>query len=1090
MKRFILFSLVVCLAVPALALNVAQSFSSTGTMTTTRTNHTSTLLPNGKVLVTGGFNGSYLSSAEIYDPLTKTWSATASLSVPRELHTATLLPNGKVLIAGGHSTGGNYPATAELYDPASGTFSPAGSMVTPHASHTATLLPNGKVLLAGGYADGYWDTAELYDPSTNTFTATGSMKSPRGNHTATLLANGRVLIAAGSFGYINAAPLGSAEIYDPAAGTFTLTTGILGTARYSHTATLLTNGKVLITGGTAGNGGIVGCELFDPSTGTFSPTGPMANARDSHVAMLLPDGKVLVAGGYNFTTFYVGPGETYDPDTGTFTTISSMNTGRSHLSATMLANGEILLAGGFTLNDRTATAEIFTNPNAIPAFQSSESVVIARTHHTATTLPNGDAVLIGGNTSDGRAELIQFEKTSMAQAMITPRHSHTATLLPNGKVLVTGGSNGTTELDSAELFDPSTGFTATGKMAYRRQRHTATLLPNGQVLIAGGWYTDNGNQQYVPLAELYDPSTGKFTTLKDGMARAKHTATLLPNGKVLIAGGEPALYPAYVFDPNTNAFTNIGYTAATHYDHTATLLPNGKVLIAGGQPDGKSSELYDPETGTFTPIGNLYYEHVGHTATVLRNDRVLIVGGYNVAGNDCTSAELYDPATNSYVTAYSLLDRRAYHTAALLPHGYLHISGGEASPSVGKTTAEVFSMGGSTQPARTAVIASAPATLTPPATLTLTGTAMTSFSEGASGGTNSSASNAPLLRLQRIENEQITLVSPSSFNATSYSAAIGNLPAGAYRATIVTNGIPSFDSIIRVVPATPVITSISPAAGSVNGGTTVTITGQNLMTGSVSFGGVLAYVISASPTSLTIYTPQHMPGLIDVIVTNDRGLSRTAFNAFTYQMAPPPWVTANANSPTSVTVTWPWVPGATTYEVRRTADGVNFTTFTVGGTTLKMRSNTMVGGGNIDYTDVTASPNTAYLYTVRVTGPTTTADAPSALVTTILFTDDPIGIATKIKAVHFTELRTAVNAVRKLAGLAPATFTDPTITPGVTRPKAVHLTELRAALDAARAQLALPAVSYARMNVVGQKVKANDLYEVRIGTQRRYTVAD
>jgi hypothetical protein len=150
-------------------------------------------------------------------------------------------------------------------------------MTTTRFFHTATLLADGRVLVAGGYDSHYAPlaSADLYDPKTGTFSPTGSMAGARGLHTATLLSDGRVLIAGGGpWGsmLLTASYLASAELYDPKTGTFS-PTGSLATARAWHTATLLADGRVVIAGG-AGSAFLASAELYDPKTGTFSPTGP------------------------------------------------------------------------------------------------------------------------------------------------------------------------------------------------------------------------------------------------------------------------------------------------------------------------------------------------------------------------------------------------------------------------------------------------------------------------------------------------------------------------------------------------------------------------------------------------------------------------------------------------------------------------------------------------------------------------------------------------------------------------------------------------------------------------------------------------
>ena len=217
------------------------TWEETGSLATQHTQHTATLLSNGKVLVAGGLDKRtrVLASAELYDLASGTWTATDNLATARFNHTATLLPDGKVLVAGGEDVSFIALASAELYDPATGTWTATDNLATARFGHTATLLPNGKVLVAGG-ADSF-TSAELYDPATGTWTATGDLINARWFHTATLLPNGKVLVV-GLFG------LASTELYDPTSGTWTAT-GSLDTAREGQTATLLPNGKVLVAGG-------------------------------------------------------------------------------------------------------------------------------------------------------------------------------------------------------------------------------------------------------------------------------------------------------------------------------------------------------------------------------------------------------------------------------------------------------------------------------------------------------------------------------------------------------------------------------------------------------------------------------------------------------------------------------------------------------------------------------------------------------------------------------------------------------------------------------------------------------------------------
>jgi N-acetylneuraminic acid mutarotase len=232
------------------------------TMDTARGNHTAIFLPStGQVLVAGGQdeNYTYLNTSQLYDPTTKTWSATTnSMADRRAFPTATLLPNGKVLVAGGQGAGSVFLNTSELYDPATKTWSTKKFMTAARARHTATLLPNGKVLVAGGLESENPNSSELYDPATNSWSATaGSMTAYRGGHTDSLLPSGEVLVAGGMWG----GPLASSEIYNPTKGTWRLT-GPLANGRFLHTATLLSGGKVLVAGGATSYTTLESCELY------------------------------------------------------------------------------------------------------------------------------------------------------------------------------------------------------------------------------------------------------------------------------------------------------------------------------------------------------------------------------------------------------------------------------------------------------------------------------------------------------------------------------------------------------------------------------------------------------------------------------------------------------------------------------------------------------------------------------------------------------------------------------------------------------------------------------------------------------------
>jgi len=457
------------------------------------------------------------------------------------------------------------------------------TLTTARGAQTATLLPSGLILITGGtmssgHAVTVLNTAEVYNPVANTFTAlTATMTAARAGHTATLLPNGRVLITGGYNNLPGPADLNTAELYDPVANAFTALTATMTTARADHTATLLPNGQVLLTGGENASNTIINtAELYDPVANTFTAlTATMTTARGAHTATLLPNGQVLLTGGLGNTSFTpVSTAEVYDPVANTFTALTAtMTTARGAHTATLLPNGQVLITGGYTGQTQPAlnTAEVYEAlPPSVNAF------------------------------------------TALTATLTTARAFPTSTLLPDGQVLLTGGvtSGGSPPLNTAELYDPvASTFTAlTATMTSVRDQHTATLLPNGKVLIAGGQNNANGNG--LNTAEVYDPVAQTFTALTATMTtgRENHTATLLPNGQVLLTGGlngsgPTPLNTAEVYDPVANTFTAINASMTTGREgHVATLLPNGQVLLAGGvigtSPSSftalNSAELYAP----------------------------------------------------------------------------------------------------------------------------------------------------------------------------------------------------------------------------------------------------------------------------------------------------------------------------------------------------------------------------------------------------------------------------------------------------------------------------------------------------------------
>jgi Galactose oxidase, central domain len=368
------------------------------------------------------------------------WRPTAALASGRAYHTATPLPDGRLLVAGGLVADATPTGSTESYDPAAERWSPAQSMAVARVGHTASRLEGpgcvsgsppsscGKVLVVGGSASAQ---GELYDPAARSWSPVGSLATARAFHTATVLANGKVLIAGGE----TTAPgppsrLASAELYDPATGSFAPTAGSLDDARRDHSATLLSDGSVLVAGGRGSDLSPLGsAELYDPSNDGWTSAGSLAIARFDHTATFLGDGRVLVAGG---DTTFSGPrrsAEIYDQSAsgGPWIAGASMAVGRARSTATVLPGGRVLLAGGAGLSGTLASAENYLVASGI--WEAAGSMAEARERHTATLLAGPDCgancgrVLVAGG-------LLQGTRFLASAALYGPLPVHPSPLPP------------------------------------------------------------------------------------------------------------------------------------------------------------------------------------------------------------------------------------------------------------------------------------------------------------------------------------------------------------------------------------------------------------------------------------------------------------------------------------------------------------------------------------------------------------------------------------------------------------------------------------------------------------------------------------
>ena len=356
------------------------------------------LLPDGRVLLVGGV-GPGPASAEIYDPTSNAFEPTSDqlADTPGDA-TVVALRDGRALVFG--------KGSSAIFDPASGTFGAATTMIADRDLHTTTLLQDGRVLVTGGSGPGggaMLASAEVFDLTTGSWSEVASLDVPRQQHAAALLADGRVLITGGTTEGDVGWPLKTAELFDPASGTFAPAAAMIG-GRAAHTATLLADGRVLVAGGVPDDdpgASQVSAELYDPITGRFASTAPLVTGRYEHAAVALADGRVVVTGGTNDLGWPL-TAEIYDPVTETFTVAASAS--EPHVGPiARLADGRILVAGGHPeiFDPSESTPVVIPAPRADRTFTEAARPDRVRSDHTAIRLFDGRVLVIGGHGSDG-----------------------------------------------------------------------------------------------------------------------------------------------------------------------------------------------------------------------------------------------------------------------------------------------------------------------------------------------------------------------------------------------------------------------------------------------------------------------------------------------------------------------------------------------------------------------------------------------------------------------------------------------------------------------------------------------------------------
>jgi deoxycytidylate deaminase len=612
-----------------------------GPMFNARTLHAATRLANGKILITGGYDSvDYLNTAEVFDPLTGTSAETttvdpttskvvaSNLITGRQGHTATLLQNGMVLIVGGYN--GTYLNTAELYNPATGVFTQLTStLTTARAYHTATLQFDGQVLIAGGFNGSDLNSLELFNPSLRTFTElTATLGTVRAYHSATLLADGKVLFAGG---YDGTNYLDTALVYDPSEVSVQYTARTMITGRDNHTATLLPDGKVIIAGGFNGSP-LATAEIFDPASRSLTAvSSQMTTARQQHTATLLSNGKVMIAGGGNSSPLAVA--ELYDPSTQTFSAIKSpMIAARQNHTATLLADGRVLLEGGQNTNllvfdvnsdnsDNVSPNIVFSSDSkrGFVSYTGSGTVLIfsAVTGQVLNTIATGGYPTFITPLSDGHTLAVVSALDNKIFLIDANTAQLTATLTFSGAqfgfgTIVTVAHNSNVGFVSSEGTGEVIKFSlpdgkVLGRLAGLSAPAQLTITPDDSTLIA----VDPGTTQLI----FVNAATMQKKTTLDAQNWDEYAAFTIFNNVALSADGSTGIiasrgensesvYTVYIFSTSTASV--LAAETMTYAPGYAGLTPDGKNWVILGadslfvvpteDPDGRTelSSLGEP----------------------------------------------------------------------------------------------------------------------------------------------------------------------------------------------------------------------------------------------------------------------------------------------------------------------------------------------------------------------------------------------------------------------------------------------------------------------------------------------------------------
>jgi N-acetylneuraminic acid mutarotase len=618
-----------------------------------------------------------LKTAMTYNPATRSWTKVPDMSVARSDATATALPDGRVLVVGGFDgrviqltnppRAGlqKLPLSSSLFfNPSSSTWTTGPELTTGRYAHAAIALKGGRVLVVGG-SDGQTserllNTAEFSDPATRKWIGAGSIGAARTQFTLTALADGRALLA-GGLAADGLTVLRSTLLYDPAQNLWSPGPE-LGNLRTGHAAAVLADGRVLVTGGVDQIGRLASSELLDPGAKSWSATGALATPRSNHLAISLPDGHILAIGGSG----PIGPlasSELFDsaakgmpgpvraptgPGKWQISASKPISADSSFYSAQLLPDGRVLVV-----------------PNG---YFADYLVYDPKLDSLTTPFSRQPAPC----NACGQGYSGPYPPLFLSEPM------------GNSKVLLLAVDQERIKASDAEVIDLTTGkatpVASPGKIGSSR----LDLLPDGRVWLTALQQGDSHTLIYDPVANFWTASSNVPAGLVQPNADFQ-TVTPLSGGRMLVVGSPKAM----VYDSASGRWTDAGVLPDNWSGFSATRLHSGDVLFAGGTTtDGLSQmgvtaqvTLWDHARGLLVSAPNMPMGLSSHSTTVLADGRALLAGGVDTAGefisaDPVTRAEIYDPATRSWSLAAPLPAARASAIAVTLTDGRVLLVGG------------------------------------------------------------------------------------------------------------------------------------------------------------------------------------------------------------------------------------------------------------------------------------------------------------------------------------------------------------------------------------------------------------------------------